>query len=258
MSQRIEPRFFTTKSVLLVGALAALAAGCSAEASGPDAPEIREEASATLLAEVTKDGTQYSFLRSESGDLTVLVSGPAADPANGVGPGDSFVALYERLSGQTAPADLVSAELALRDLDRQNAATRSGSDQPPSFYAGDDVSSSTERDGIAQTAQALTSAEFQNLYCPGGMDFLYCWPSTGGNPWVQRMSVYLHGAMNATNCNTRFRYRYYDDGWKTLVDRIATPGQHFHYYTWGGESSRRFEVLDNAGCGVRFAVYGLS
>jgi hypothetical protein len=251
-----------------VGLLASVLSGCggpgvsTGEQSEPSEAVSSEEGAATVLARVTAaDGTEYSFLDSRSGDLTLAVgANHEIDISSLLHQHPTLSELYESVAGRAAPDSLRAADERLA-VERSKVALEPNLEAPelvPEFDAGERASSSPQAGDIGRSAQALTAGEFQNLYCPSGWDFLYCWPDTGGNPWVQRTSWYLLGAMSATNCSTRFRYRYYDDGdWYTLVDRTATPGQHWYYYQYGSTRSRRFEVLDNAGCGVRFAVYGL-
>jgi hypothetical protein len=113
-----------------------------------------------------------------------------------------------------------------------------------------------EPQGSGARILALTAREFKAKYCPGGYDFLYCWPDTSGNPWVQRTSTYFCGAVAATNCTIRFRYQYYDGGWKTFKDMKASPGQHYWFCMSGSKKTWRLEILDNENCGLRFSVWG--
>jgi hypothetical protein len=226
------------------GAMLALTMACTVEA--PNAGIAADEVDTTVLAELTTaDGATYTFLAIESGDVAVEVVAPAAVDASLLsGAHTSLTALYESISGEPAPEALVLAE---RRADENSASSTEVHVQPLQFDPG----------ALKGTITlALTAAEFAATYCPGGYDFLYCWPDTGGNPWVQRTSTYFAGAMNATNCHTRFRYRYYDGGWKTFRDRIAAPGEHFWYWMSGSKTSRRWEILNNGGCGVRFSAWG--
>jgi hypothetical protein len=252
--------------VLLAGVLSAVA-GCSGQNTGDGddpsqvEPTPTEVSSAVVLAQViTQDGTEYSFLQSKTGDLTLAVGATQAiDIAKLVEAHANVADLYEALSRQTAPEALRAAEQRLADdeVTPQLQPPTPGLDLVPEFNAGELNPVRGPGDLVGRSAHPLTSAQFQNMYCPSGWHFLYCWPDTGGNPWVQRDAWSMHGAMSATNCSTRFRFRYYDDGdWYTLVDRVATPGQHWTYYQFGSTRSRRFEVLNNGGCGVRFSAFG--
>ncbi|HKO48521.1 MAG TPA: hypothetical protein VJV79_12405 [Polyangiaceae bacterium] len=262
---RVVGRLAATGAVL--GTLAVFAVGCSAEqGTGSDGQSIPGEgttASTTrVLAELkASDGTEYSFLQVATGDVAIGVgSDQPVDLSSILSKTPSLSALYEKLSGKAAPAALVSAdrELAAKGAQKELESQASKDGSVPQFDMGVRQTSPSTNDGVGRNTQLLTSGEFQNLYCPSGWDFLYCWPNTGGNPYVQRTSWYLEGAMSATNCYTRFRYRYYDDGnWYTLVDRIANPGSHWHYYQYGSTRSRRFEILSNDGCGVRYSAFGL-
>ena len=250
-------------AMVLAGALAVFAIGCSGQGasgeSGPVAGESTED-SGTVLAELkTSDGTEYSFIQTRTGDLVVGVNSDHPVELSELNETSGLSKLYEKLSGQAAPQALQLADRQLAEkMARGELAPKAlNQDTSPEFYMGTVADRSSTIDGVGRSTQLLTSGEFQNLYCPSGWDFLYCWPDTGGNPSVQRTGSHFDGAMSATNCNTRFRYRYYDDGdWYTLVDRIASPGSHWHYHQYGSTRSRRFEVLNNDGCGVRFAAYG--
>ena len=252
---------------IFTGALALFGVGCSGqgpsgeEQSTPGA-EASEASSAKLLAEVKmSDGTEYSFLQTTTGDLAIGVgANHALDLSDTLSRTPSLSALYEKLSGRAAPdaLRLADKQLAAKGATTEIEALASSERTASPFNQGVRTSSPATSDGIGRSTQLLSSSEFQNSFCPSGYDFLYCWPDTGGNPWVQRTSWYLEGAMSATNCYTRFRYRYYDDGnWYTLVDRTASPGSYWYYYQYGSTRSRRFEVLNNDGCGVRFSVFGL-
>jgi hypothetical protein len=246
-----------TSAGAIAGALAIFVIGCAAETGNE--PGATQDSDVKVLAELkASDGTEYSFLQTRTGDLALGIgANHAIDLAAVLSKTPSFTDLYQKLSGKDAPE-------ALRSADRELAAKgiRAGIEvRDPSqdaFNAGNLTALPAARDGVGSKSQALTASEFENAYCPSGWDFLYCWSNTGGNPYVQRYSWYLQGAISATNCSTRFRYRYYDDGnWYTLVDRIASPGSHWYYYQYGSDRSRRFEVLSNDGCGVRFSTFGL-
>jgi hypothetical protein len=254
-------------TAVVAEALALFALGCSGqgtsseEQSTPGA-ETTAASSTKLLAELkASDGTEYSFLQTATGDLALGIRADhAVDLSDALSRTPSLSALYEKLSGRAAPESLVLAD---RQLAAKGVKTAVGS-QPSiegtasPFDKGVRAAPPPASDGVGRSSQILSSSEFQNQFCPSGWDFLYCWPDTGGNPYVQRNSWYLEGAMSATNCYTRFRYRYYDSGnWYTLVDRIANPGSYWYYYQYGSTRSRRFEVLSNDGCGVRFSVFGL-
>jgi hypothetical protein len=243
----------------LIGTLAILAAGCSAETGNENPSGASSDSNVKVLAELkASDGTEYSFLQTHSGDLALGIgANHKLDLSELLSKTPSFTELYQKLSGKSAPEALRAADQQLAAKGMKAGIEALDPGQADAFNAGNLTAPPSARDGVGSKSQALTQSQFENAYCPSGWDFLYCWSNTGGNPWVQRNSTYLQGAMNATNCNTRFRYRYYDDGnWYTLVDRIASPGSHWYYYQYGSYRSRRFEVLNNDGCGVRFAVFG--
>ncbi len=256
-------------STILVSLALAACAGedpqstASDQVASPNDPgstqvEASEQAGSTVLAEATTEqGATYSFFEADNGDVGVIVNADfEVDPNDLPSPDSSLTALYERLFGEPAPTALVEAEARAARLTAEEVEEEALL-EGPNFDRGQSMAHQTAKDGVGTVSQALTASQFQSMYCPGGWDFLYCWPSTGGNPWVQLYSAYLAGAMNATNCSTRFRYRYYSGGtWYTLVDRIASPGQYFWYWSSGGTKSRRWEILNNGGCGVRFSAWG--
>jgi hypothetical protein len=255
-------------AAIFAGAMAFFVIGCSGQgASGdgqptPTAGEFEQDPG-TVLAELkASDGTDYSFIQTRTGDVVIAVrSDHPVDLADALDKTPSLAALYEKLSGQSAPDSLKLADqqLAEKKAKGELAPSALNQDTAPEFDMGKLASTPAAEDGIGRSTQLLTADQFEDKYChpPAGWDFLYCWPNTGGNPWVQRTSWRFDGAMAATNCNTRFRFRYYDDGdWYTIVDTIASPGSHWHYYQYGSTRSRRFEILNNAGCGVRFAAWG--
>lgn len=245
--------------------LVGLASGCAAEANdGAGSPATDSEATSAVdtsreLARVEKEGVTYRFIEAEPGEIAMLVgSDEPVDMAQQTRDGDaSLTELYEALSGEAAPEALVVAELAA-----ERAAAEAGEaapEEPAEFDAGEMAPAGARSGDIAQTSQGLTTAQFEAAYCDSGGDFLYCWPNTAGNPWVERWSWYMHGAINALDCHTRYRFRYWKSGWKTLVDRTAAPGSHWYVYqsNYSIIRKRRFEVIDNSSsCGVRFAVYG--
>jgi len=260
--QRVVAKCVSMATVF-AGAVALFSVGCSGQASGdgqsgPAAGESAESAS-TVLAELkTSDGTEYSFLQTRTGDLVIGVgSDHAIDLSDALNKTPSLTALYEKLSGTAAPEQLRLADVRLAEQKAKGEAQAPNSNSATEFNMGKAAGLPATSDGVGRSTQLLSKAAFEDKFCNSGWDFLYCWSDTGGNPAVQRYSYYFQGAMSATNCNTRFRFRYYDDGdWYTIVDRIASPGSYWHYYQYGSSRSRRFEILNNDGCGVRFAAFG--
>jgi len=237
----------------------ALTVACSAQTGSPDVdssdPQVAQEGQAVVVAEIkSQDGTLYSFLQTGAGDIVLAVQAARSldDSRLPSGP-TNLVAFYERVAGHAAPDALVAAQAPADLLAQakigsfdQGAASAKASDYVP------------QRENVGVRNDALTAAQFQSMYCPSGYDFLYCWPNFWGNPWVQLTSYYLAGAVSPNNCTVRFRYRYYDDGWKTLVDRYASPGSYWWYYSYGGTRARRWEVIDNppGACDQHFSVWG--
>lgn len=226
----------------------------SPETSGSDS-QVAQDDQAVVLAEIkSQEGTQYSFLQTGAGDIVLAVQATSSLDESRLpsGPTD-FVAFYEKVAGHAAPAALVSAQARADLLAHANVGSL-GKDLAEA-NASDYV---PKGENVGVRNDALTAAQFQNMYCPGGYDFLYCWPDFWGNPWVQLNSYYLAGAVSPNNCTIHFRYRYYDDGWKTLVDRYASPGSYWWYYSYGGTRARRWEVIDNpaGSCNQHFSVWG--
>jgi len=247
-------RYFT----ILIGALAATVA-CSAQDGSPQTssgdPQVAEDGQALVIAEIkSQEGTQYSFLQTGAGDLVLAVQASnVLDDSRLPSAPTNLVSFYEKVAGHAAPDALVAAQ-ARADLlahEQSGALTQGVAAAQASEYVA-------RSENVGARSDALTAAQFQSMYCPSGYDFLYCWPNFWGNPWVQLTSYYLAGAVSPNNCTIRFRYRYYDDGWKTLVDRYASPGSYWWYYSYGGTRERRWEVIDNppGACDQHFSVWG--
>lgn len=264
------------KFVWLAGAAILLSSSCANEDSQSDANSIGEvepagaeeaaieQAETRVLAEViTDDGVKYTFLEIDAEDVGVFVVAPdsAASSLKAPRPDLSMVELYESVSGEPAPEALVLAEERARELGLSSHEQADEEDRAPLSSNGDALEARSDDDlseDMAAQSLPISADAFEDRYCSYAHDFLYCWPSTGGNPYVQRRCRYLYGAICATNCTTRYRYRYKRLGnWKTFVDGYADPGE--CYFAWTSnwfKRVRRWEVLDNAGCGVRYAAYG--
>ncbi|HET9955761.1 MAG TPA: hypothetical protein VFQ61_14705 [Polyangiaceae bacterium] len=243
---------------LVFGAcLSLLACSATQETDAPAQDVTAQSQSQELVTVTTPDGALYTFLDA-GGEVGVLVEAPESARAKLQLPdeGGSLKAFYERISGRPAPQVLLDALSREENARGLSSANQTRIEPTPAAQFSKGVSAPLQGDvGIA--SQALTAAEFQDKFCNSGYDFLYCWPNTSGNPWVQIYSDVMHGAISAIDCAVRFRYRYEADGWKTFVDRYATPGKWYHYYTGTGTRHRRFEVIGNdEGCRMHFAVWG--
>jgi len=252
------------KNWMVITAISTSAFACAVDDRGENAGQEQafyeqSDHMAGEVAQIAQGDVTFHFLEAEAGVLAIVLESetPISEETKALVSGSSVSALYEKLSGTAAPAKLVEAELRAAALEDEGP-EESESDGNDAF-AGRETS---HNDGDIRTIeQNISASEFDDRYCHSS-DYLYCWPTTAGEPYVQRHGDAMTGAMSAVNCHTRFRFRYYRRGdWHTMVDRIASPGQHW----WASDAnflikrSRRFEVINNPGsCSVRFAVYGLN
>jgi hypothetical protein len=270
MAHPVFNRSMTLLAFLAAGAISGCSAGpagTTPSASGDESPgqdaarrgtDSTEAARPELLGEVvTEGGVKYSFFASSLGEVDLSIEAPSGSDSLPTLPtaDTNFVQFYEQIAHQPAPSALVDA-VALADTLRDQTSTP-GAQAAPQYDRGSVVPSAQDQGGVSSQEQSLTSSQFTSMYCPNGYDFLFCWPNTTGNPWVQLTSTYLAGAVSAIDCRIHYRYRYYDDGWKTFRDLYADPGSHWWWYMSGGSISRRFEVVGNTStCHLHFSVWG--
>jgi hypothetical protein len=223
---------------------------------GVDPVDDLDEASLTTpeVARVTRpDGSSWRFLEPEPGVLFVWAVLPESSPMTAREmdfDALSYVQIYQRLT--TAPVPRALREAQAR-ADAQPDTDPSADDAGLINEAGD----ASKGDKTA----GISAAAFQDNYCFDS-DFLYCWPSFYGSPYVQRKTYSTHGWVAAVNDTVTFRLRYKKtaaSSWKTAVSAQALPGQvhHVHGHYWAYRRWRRFEVLDNGNNLVRYSSYGL-
>ena len=253
----------TLNAPALASALALLTLTAACDGMASDADDSQAIATTEVARAVTPDGAVWRFLEGEPGDLIVVGNAPESANASFrrlTADRPSYPALYQRLTGQTAPAALEQAQARADALPASDRSTDDGGDLSQ-FDPGD--AGQPGAGPVRQTAHAISASDFQSTYCGGsGWTFSFCWPSTGGNPWVQEKSYTFYGYMAAPYDTIRVRFRYKTvaaGSWKTMLDTQALPGQvlyayqrYFSYRRW-----RRWEVLDNPSTTlVRFAAYG--
>lgn len=225
------------------------------EIDQPDATEIARA--------VTEEGAIWRFLEPAPGELVVWVTADESD-RDAFRRHDpeklSYTQLYERLSGEPAPAALERAQARSEALAR--AIDPSESDDEVEESSTGTGQPGTEG-GVGQLSQQISATDFQSDYCGSVSfwDYVYCWPSFYGSPYVQRKVYSMYGYVAAVNNTITFRMRYKTvaaGSWNTLVSAQALPGQvHYVYQTYFGYTRwRRWEVLDNGDNLVRYSVYG--
>lgn len=165
----------------------------------------------------------------------------------------SYVEMYQKLTGKPAPRALIDAQA------RADARTDEEDE------AEDTSGLVTEAGGWAsptagRLTQQISADDFEDDYC-FLFDYLYCWPSFYGSPYVQRKQRELYGYVAAVNNTVDFRLRYKKhsySGWTTLVSAQAQPGEvHYVHTQYNGYNRwRRWEVLDNGNNLVRYSTYG--
>jgi hypothetical protein len=240
--------------VVSLSLLLASSAGCGVV---DDDAQTDDSAALTTSSEVarvtTSDGTSWRFLESEPGVLYVWAVSPESSRAWSEIDFDrlSYVDVYRRLTSAPVPRPL---------LDAQARADAQLGDRDPS---SDDGGLVNEAGGSLKggTTAEISAAAFQNNYCWFGFDYVYCWPSFYGSPYVQRKAFSLHGHVAAVNNTVTFRLRYKktaSSSWKTSISAQALPGQVHYVYGkyFGYKRWRRFEVLDNGNNLVRYSASG--
>jgi hypothetical protein len=245
--------------LISLSTLLATSIGCGVVDEGEPA-ELPDEASAlTTTAEVarvtTSDGSSWRFIESEPGVLWLWSIRPETSTVDWSHldlDRRSYVEVYQRLT--TAPVPR-----ALRDA--QARADAQANERDPSTTDGGLVDDASGPPKTGATS-AISAASFQNNYCYAGWDYLYCWPSFYGSPYVQRKAFSVDGYVAAVNNTVQFRLRYKKyaaSGWTTSVSAQALPGQvhHVHGHHWGYQRWRRWEVLDNGNNLVRYSAFGL-
>jgi hypothetical protein len=238
------------------------ATGC--EVVGEDDPALEElegPALTTVARAVISGGgieheDSWDFNEAEPGELFVhaILSERSAEryPWLREDTDLSYVEMYQKLTGKPAPRALIEAQArADARTDEEDAEDTSGLKNE----AGGDARS----DG--RLTQAISATDFQDDYCYDLGEYLYCWPSFYGSPYVQRKTWCMHTYVAAVNDTIDFRMRYKKystSSWSTLISGQALPGQVHHVYTsyWGYRRWRRWEVLDNGDNLVRYSVGG--
>lgn len=234
------------------------AAACEVVGDDADLDDIEATVTSTVVARVTtSDGAVWRFLEGEPGDLLLWGIAPdtsRTDYSSLAADRLSYVEMYQQLTSQPVPRSL---------LDAQARADALLDEEDP--YPGDDGGLVNEAGGTATSTgtltQAISSADFQNQRCPNNWDYLYCWPSFYGSPYVQRKGDLMAGYVAAVNNTVDFRLRYKKhsySGWTTSISAQALPGQLHHVlgHYWAYRRWRRFEVLDNGSNLVRYSSYG--
>jgi hypothetical protein len=227
--------------------------GCAVD---DDQRDELDEASLTTpeVARVTRpDGSSWRFLEPEPGVLFVWAVLPESSPTTWREmdfDALSYVQIYQRLTSAPVPRALREAQAR---ADAQAGDTDSSSDGGLINEAGN----ATKGD---QTP-GISAVDFKDDYCWNNPDFLFCWPSFYGSPYVQRKTYSMHGYVAAVNNTVDFRLRYKKTAagsWKTSISGQALPGQvHYVYgHYWAYRRWRRWEVLDNGNNLVRYSAQG--
>jgi hypothetical protein len=188
---------------LLVGAVGMT--GCL-----QDGTESEDGAAAPIASFETGAG-RVDFYEPEPGRVVVFSQAELADDVEDLQPR----AMYEALSGRTAP-------VALREA--QERADRARAERQPGSPAADRVSA-PERSPLA----SLSSADFQASFCnPGSVDFDYCWPNSTNNYSIDISSVdWIHAHVNAVSgaVTMSMYYRTTFGGWNLMFsDNVSGSG----------------------------------
>lgn len=271
----------TSTATLLLGLSAALSTACSdADSTQPSAgsdraatndapaapganPDHALESGADLLTEhTTHDSVSYRFLQLETGELALEMSAESGDvhplmPESR----ETYVEFFERLTNSPAPEVLADAQFAAVNAEigaAPNGAAGEGVSGNPArkpLDAAEQVALEWQSSESVTVGQSPTVTQLQAKNCPDGYDFVSCFPAATGSPWVQWTGTYMAGVVSPSTCSVRFRIRYDDGGWKTLIDRLVSAGSSNVVWTNGRKYPRRFELL-NAGCSTHFSVWG--
>ena len=251
-------------SLLAVPLCLSLTATTACEVVGEDAVALDEIEATVPSTEVARavisDGRGHQdvwqFKEAESGELFLhaILSDQTVANYRWVNEEDlSLVEVYQRLTGKSAPRSLIDAQA--------RADSRTDEEDEADDQSGLENEKGGEAAPTGRLTQAISAADFQDNYCFYGWDYLYCWPSFYGSPYVQRKAYVMVGYVAAVNNTVDFRYRYkkhWYSSWSTLVSAQALPGQvHYAWFEYYGYRRwRRWEVLNNGNNLVRYSSQG--
>jgi hypothetical protein len=199
------------------------------------------------------DGTEVASVQTAAGTLVAFVSGPddelgtavvgkigtadaELDRARQVAAGDP-IRLFELLAGKPAPQALRDAVQRVASGNFRIDASDEGEATIPSGAT------------ILPTTMALSSlCSIYNWAYSGSNDFMYCWPSVYGTPWVNRKADHLSCRIDSVNGPQRVRYRYKSGlNWHTSIDAWLSSGQYMEWtgnYQWA-QRWRECKTVEN-------------
>jgi hypothetical protein len=230
--------------------LALALSGCAVDSTYDDLDQDATAATTEVARVTAADGTVWRFLEADPGSLFVWATARNSqgrlddpDPEHQL----TSVQLYQRLTTAPVPQALIAAQARAHAVADETGPDQSGLKNEAS-------------DPGRPTAQ-VSADYFEDHYCPNNWDFLYCWPSFYGSPYVQRKGYYMEGYVSAVSNTIDFRFRYKKhsySGWTTLVSAQAFAGEvhTVHQYHWY-RRWRRWEVLDNGANNVRYSNVGM-
>jgi hypothetical protein len=224
--------------------------GCAVDATYDDLDREATTTRTEVARVIAADGAVWRFLEADPGSLFVWATSAGRDGRLAVPSrpeGSSYIELYRALTTAPTPRALLDAQARADVVEPE----------PPVDQSGEQEETSEPPKPIAQ----ISASDFAAWYCPNFLDYLYCWPSFYGNPFVKKSMNSMSGYIGAVD-TTRFRFRYkkhsYSD-WTTLVDVQALPGE-IHYVTqsyWSYDRWRILEVRDHGNNLVRYSNVGL-
>ncbi|HEY8147258.1 MAG TPA: hypothetical protein VIG06_31480 [Kofleriaceae bacterium] len=254
-------------SLLAVPLCLTLTAATGCEVVGADDPALEELEGATLTTRVAhavvrsqsggiEHEDTWDFNEAEPGELFIhaVLDDTSTIDYRWIDQDElSHVEIYQRLTGKPAPRPLIDAQA------RADARTDEEDEAEDTSGLENEAGGEARRTG--SLTQAVSATDFQDDYCYDNGEYLYCWPSFYGSPYVQRKTWCMHTYVAAVNDTIDFRMRYKKystSSWSTLISGQALPGQVHHVYTayWGYRRWRRWEVLDNGDNLVRYSVGG--
>jgi hypothetical protein len=198
----------------------------------------------TVVSVVLADGRTVSFVSPEPGVVTVQESGPlGATPAVKAFAGERLdaVALYERISGKTAPEALVTATRAtIAPAEPGERAVKD--DEPDVFPSG--AGSTNPVDGVGQTTEALSNGltpdQFASAFCTATDDSKHFnWLFVTGTGSLTRMDVHdFQSAVLGIDGTVHFvaKYRPWFT-WRNISDTDVPAGWYLYAFRPDGSAN---------------------
>ena len=209
-----------------------------------------------LIAQIDLGAKGYvDFVETEPGEIIVdaTIASPEILPDDELTP----VALYEYVSGEAAPEQLVAAyhkvEQGLGSDDVQN--------RDEDLLAGAIIDTKHESIGAKLD---ISASEFQRRFCPGRFtgnkvpDYGYCLLNRTNTTKITRGNCYsMYTYASPYRGTIRHRLRYKSGGkWVVFRDKNVLQGYWSYIAQYGSKRGRESTVFEAAGDGYHHTVFG--